>query len=564
MKFSEIKYIRPDVEMIDKEISTLIDAFENAKTVGEKHKFISEINEKRKFYDTMQNICYIRHSVDTTDEFYDKENDFFNESGPLLFSVIKRFYETVLNCEMIEELKKLRPVHFFDLARVSLKTFNDEVIEDMQKENQLVSEYDKLIASAKIMFRDTELTMAQMGPYLTDKDRDTRKEAHEAYFGFISANESEFDRIYDELVHLRHKIAKKLGYENFIDLAYERMGRTDYKAKDVAVFREAVLKHITPVSNLLMEKQSKRIGIDHLMYFDNKFTFKSGNPKPYGSEKEIVNSARQMYKELSEETHLFFDSMIDEELMDLTAKKGKSAGGYCTYIHGEKMPFIFSNFNGTYGDVTVLTHEFGHAFQVYSGRHHEEPEFVWPTTEAAEIFSMGMEFITWPWMDLFFGDQTEKFKFMHMQNNLTFIPYGVSVDEFQHVIYENPDLTPKERKRVWRDIEKKYMPYLDYGDNKFLAEGGFWQKQGHIYQVPFYYIDYTLAQIAAFEIYNRFEEDRKKAWEDYMKMCEVSGSQPFTQILKMGHLSNPFDVEVIKEIISKVEMTINAFDDSQF
>ncbi|MCD6436008.1 MAG: M3 family oligoendopeptidase [Clostridiales bacterium] len=564
MKFSDVKYIRPDLTILGEEILTHLEVFKAAEDAQKQNEIISLINEKRKFYDTMENICYIRHSVNTVDVVYDRENDFFNEAGPEFFAVVKKFYETILNSKFIDELKILRPIQFFNLAKVSLKTINEEVIEDLQNENKLVSEYEKLIASAKISFLDKELTLAELGPYMTDSNRDIRRDAHEAYFGFFKENEEKLDDIYDKLVHLRHKIALKLGYDNFINLAYDRMSRTDYTAKEVKVFREAVHKFITPVSNKLMERQKERIGVNKLMYYDNKYTFNTGNPKPNGKETQIVENAKKMYKELSEETNKFFNLMVESEMMDLTAKKGKAAGGYCTYIQGEKMPFVFSNFNGTFGDVTVLTHEVGHAFQVYNGRGYNEPEFIWPTTEAAEIFSMGMEFITWPWMNLFFGEDDNKFKFMHMQNSLTFIPYGVAVDEFQCKVYENPDLTPKERKTLWREIEKKYMPYIDYGDNEYLAQGGFWQKQGHIYEVPFYYIDYTLAQIAAFEIYNKFESNRESAWQDYINMCKVAGSEPFIKLLEKGKLSNPFDIKVIKNIISKVEKQIDKFDDSKF
>lgn len=564
MKFSEFKYFRPNLTILKTEILASLEVFKTAETAQKQNEIISIINEKRKSYHAMESICHIRHSINTLDSFYDAEKDFFNESDPQFFSVVKKFYETVLDSKFIDELKKMRPTQFFDLAKIGLSTFSDEVIEDLQNENKLVSQYDKLIASAKIDFLNKELTLAEMGPYLTDNNRTTRKDAHEAYFGFFKTNEDEFDKIYDDLVHLRHKIAKKLGYDNFIDLAYARIGRTDYTSTDVKNFREAVQKFITPVSTKLMKRQEKRIDVDHLMYFDNKYSFKTGNPKPDGTEKQIIDNAKKMYRELSSETNEFFNLMIKNEMMDLTAKKGKSAGGYCTYVFEENMPFVFSNFNGTFGDVTVLTHEFGHALQFYSGRHHNEPEFIAPTSEAAEIFSMGMEFITWPWMNLFFGKDAEKFKFMHMQNQLTFIPYGVTVDEFQHGIYENPNLSPKERKSLWREIEKKYMPYLDYHGNEYLSQGGFWQKQGHIYELPFYYIDYALAQIAAFEIYNKFENDRDTAWKEYLDMCTTAGSKSFTKLLETGKLSNPFDISVIKNIISKVEKRIDSFDDSKF
>lgn len=564
MKFSEIEYTRPDVESMKQLILDKITLIKDAKSAEEQNDLITEINTIRKTFETMESISSIRHTIDTTDSFYDQENDFYNQMNPVFFSVVHAFYEAIINSKYLEKLKTMRNEHFFNTIELSLKVFSDEIIEDLQKENQLVSEYDKLIASAKIDFEGQELTLSQMGPYMMDPSREKRKLANEKFYAFMADNECVLDDLFDQLVKLRDQMAKKLGYENFVELGYARLGRTDFTSEEVNAFRKAVLEYITPISSLLIEKQEKRIGIDHLKYYDTKYMFKSGNPKPTGQEYEIVEAAKVMYSELSEETHEFFKFMTENHLMDLVAKKGKAAGGYCTFIHDYKSPFIFSNFNGTYGDVSVLTHEVGHAYQVYSGRHYEEPEFIWPTLEAAEISSMGMEFITWPWMKLFFGEDASKFKFMHLQNSLNFIPYGVSVDEFQYEVYKNPQMTAKERKEKWREIEKKYMPYIDYESNAYLQNGGLWQKQGHIYQVPFYYIDYTLAQIAAFEIFLKFEDNRESAWEDYKNVCKVSGSQSFLGILKEGNLSNPFHVKSIKRIMNKIEETIELFDDSQF
>ena len=243
------------------------------------------------------------------------------------------------------------------------------------------------------------------------------------------------------------------------ELGYARMLRSDYNSDMVADFRKQVEKYIVPIATSLKERQKKRLGIKTLNYYDEAINFRSGNAKPKGNPEWILKKGEKMYSQLSKETGEYFNYMVKHELLDLVTKKGKAGGGYCTYISKYKAPFIFSNFNGTSGDVDVLTHEAGHAFQVYSSMGFKVPEYYWPTSESAEIHSMSMELLTWPWMKLFFEEEADKYKFAHLSSALQFIPYGVSVDEFQHFVYENPDATPKERNHVWREIEKKYLPH---------------------------------------------------------------------------------------------------------
>jgi M3 family oligoendopeptidase len=564
MNFNDMIYRRPDTESMIQSIRDRIQELIQEEEFENQDRIFNEINGIRNTFDTMESICLIRHSINTNDEFYKSENDYFDLVGPKFTGIVTEFYRAVLLSKSLDQFKKKHGQHWFNLAQTSLKVFSEDIIPEMQKENQLITEYNQLIAAAKIDFDGKEYTLAEMGPLLMDSDRDIRKRSHEQYFGYLSNHQKNFDRIYDELVKLRDSMAKKLGFENYIPMAYARLGRTDYNADDVSRFRQAVLKDITPISSSLMELQRERIEVDELKYYDLKYLFSSGNPKPSGNADEIIFAAGDMYRELAPETNEFFAMMMDNQLMDLVAKKGKEAGGYCTFIHDYQSPFVFSNFNGTYGDVTVLTHEFGHAYQVYCGRAHQEPEYIWPTLEAAEIASMGMEAITWPWMDKFFGNEADKFRFMHLQENINFIPYGVSVDEFQHVIYQNPEMTPDERLLQWREIEKKYMPYKDYSGNQYLESGGYWQKQGHIFSVPFYYIDYTLAQMAAFEILIKAQENPQGLWKDYQRICDVAGSQSYTKILKEGNLRNPFKLNAISSIMDQIGKLVATFDVEQF
>lgn len=564
MKFEDYKYIRPDMEKIKKDFSSLIEKFNKSVEVEEQNSIIQEINSLRSEVETMSTLVSIRNSINTTDKFYADEKSFFDEKVPEYQDVVINYYRALVNSKFRKELEKKWGTHLFELAEIQLKTFSPEIIEDMVKENKLITEYEKLISSAKIIFEGEEINLSQLQPFMESKNREVRKRAYEAHSNFFKENEEKFDQIYDELVKLRDKMAKKLGYKNFVELGYARMSRTDYNAEMVANYREQVKKYLVPIVAELKERQRKRLGLPSLKYYDEPLEFVTGNATPKGGPDWILKNGKKMFGKLSEETKEFFNFMIDRELMDLVSKKGKMSGGYCTYINKYKSPFIFSNFNGTSGDVDVLTHEGGHAFQCYESKDMDVPEYIFPTSEAAEIHSMSMEFLTWPWMNLFFEDEEDKYKFSHLSGAVNFIPYGVTVDEFQHFVYENPEATPKERKSKWREIEKKYLPFRDYEDNDFLNRGGFWFKQSHIFEVPFYYIDYTLAQVCAFQFWIKYREDRNKAWNDYLKLCKAGGSKSFLELVKIGNIRNPFEDGCIKEVVRPIKEWLDGIDDSKF
>ncbi|WP_339290960.1 M3 family oligoendopeptidase [Paenibacillus sp. FSL W8-0187] len=562
MKFSEYRYERPDVKAFEQKFKEQLNAFTSASTYEEQDEAMTRINKLRSEMDTLSQLVYIRHSIDTNDEFYKAEQDFFDENGPVIQEYITDYYRALVDSKFRAQLEDKWGRQLFQLAELSLKTFSPEIIEDLQQENKLTTEYSKLIASAKIQFEGEERTLSQLIPFQQSTDRNMRKRAMEASSGFMAENEANFDRIYDDLVKVRTKIAKKLGFNNYVELGYARMARTDYNAEMVANFRNQVLEHIVPVATKLKERQQKRIDVDQLLYYDENFSFKSGNATPKGDPDWIVNHGAKMYEELSPETHEFFTFMQENCLMDLVAKKGKQSGGYCTYISEYGAPFIFSNFNGTSGDIDVLTHEAGHAFQVYESRGFEVPEYGFPTYEACEIHSMSMEFFTWPWMDRFFEDEADKYRFDHLASGLIFIPYGVTVDEFQHFVYENPDATPAERKQAWREIERKYLPHRNYDDNAYLEQGGFWHKQGHIFNSPFYYIDYTLAQICAFQFWKKMHEDQSAAWADYLHLCRQGGSKSFTELVKVAGLISPFEDGCVTSVIGSIEAWLDSVDDA--
>lgn len=563
MKFKEFTYQRPDLLKVEAKFSDLLAKFDLAEDFEQQNIVMVAINELRRDFETLEQLVLIRHTVNTTDPFYEEEQTFFDEGTPIYQGLISRYYRSLVNSKFRQALEEKWGKQLFVIADLTLKTFAPEIIKDLQQENKLSSDYTKLIASAKIMFEGEERNLPGLVPFQLSTDRATRKRANEAKYAFFTANEVKLDEIYEGLVKVRTRMCRKLGYANFIELGYARMLRSDYTPDMVANFRKQVKASIVPAASKLRERQRRRLGLETLPYYDEKYDFQTGNALPQGDPEWIVDKGQRMYNELSPETGEFFQFMVDNELMDLVSKKGKAGGGYCTFISQYQVPFIFSNFNGTSGDIDVLTHEAGHAFQVYCSKNYQLPEYIWPTSEACEIHSMSMEFFTWPWMELFFKKDTDKYWFTHLSEALLFIPYGVTVDEFQHFVYANPEASPQERKAAWRELEKKYLPHRDYEDNDYLERGSYWHQQGHIFGDPFYYIDYTLAQICAFQFWQRSRENREAAWADYLRLCQAGGSQSFLELAELAKLVSPFQVGCLASVVKVIEDWLEGVDDSK-
>jgi len=552
MQFKDYEYKRPDIDQLVKDADAHVVLLNEASTFEDFTKAYDSWLKIGKHIFSMMTISSIRNSIDGRDEFYDAEKKFWDMNGPIVEEQNNKITMALLNSKYRSNLEEVTPKPFFLLAENALKSFSPEIIEDLVKENQLVSEYYQVIAQAQIDFDGKVCTLAELGTYRDSSDEAVRKAAYQATWDYYQSKEEEIDGIYDNLVKLRDSIAKKLGFNNFVELGYVRMNRLDYNESDVDQYRASVLKDVVPVTQKLYQDQMARIGVDKLDVYNANFEFLSGNPKPIGSKDEMVEKASKMYKELSPETDAFWQFMVEKDLLDLEAKPGKRAGGYCTYIPDYLSPYIFSNFNGTKGDVDVLTHEAGHAFQVFESRWIKEPSLAFPTFESCEIHSMSMEFFAWPWMESFFGQDTDKYYYTHLSGSIKFIPYGVLVDHFQHEVYNNVDWTPAQRKARWRELEQQYLPHKDYSAIPFLEQGTWWFSQLHIFAMPFYYIDYTLAQVCAFQFWLRLQKKDPQAFNDYYAICKIGGTKTFLDIVKTANLQSPFEEGALSEVMAQL------------
>ena len=552
MKFSEYKYERPDFEKINTKIVSLVNNMSECKSFEAFDNNIVEINKIRNHVESMKTLASINYSINTHDESISIENKYWDEYGPEYKKIDKIFYEAITNSGFKEEIENKYGRHFYKLVEFSLKEFSEEIVEDLKIENKLCSEYTKLLASAKILYDEKYNNLSQMNKYMLSDNREERKKASERFYNYFESIEDKFNSVFEELVKVRNRMAKKLGYDDFVELGYLRMKRTEYTEKDVDKFRKEVREKWIPLVDEFNKQKKERLNIDELKYYDDDVEYPGWNMEPVTDYDETLEAASKMYHELSKETGEFFDFMIENGFMDLETKESKGFGGYCTYIPEIKAPFIFSNFNKTFDDVDTLTHEAGHAFQLYMSRNIDMPEINFPTLDCCEIHSMTMELLTWPWMKLFFKDDEEKFKRTHMATIVRLIPYCMIVDEFQHIIYKNPKLTPEERNSEWRRLEKIYTPWKNYDGNKFLEKGCWWFKQGHIFKNPFYYIDYALAEVCALQIWSNMEENYDEVLENYMEICRDAGKRSFVETVNAGNLKSPFEEGCLDNIIGKI------------
>ena len=562
VKFKDMPYERPDLEAVKAEYARLAAALADAETPEAAEAAFLEKDQLDRHTQTAAELAMIRHVIDTRDEFYDAEASFWDEAQPELQQAADAFTAALLSSPFRPQLEEKYGTLLFAQAEQERRTIKPQIVEDMKRENALAQEYVKLIASAQIPFEGGTYTLSQLTPFKKSADDAQRLAAWKAEGSWYKEHQADFDRIYDELTHVRDAMGKKLGYKDYLPLGYDRMGRLSYGREDVERFREAVRTYVVPLADRIYRAQAERLGVEYpLSFADEALSFRSGNPAPRGNADDVLEAGRTFYRALSPETGEFFDMMLDRGLMDVLSTEGKAGGGFMTQIPDYNVPFIFANFNGTQGDVEVVTHEAGHAFSYYMNTDKTPIGLSMPSMEACEVHSMSMEFMAWPWAEEFFGDDARKYRYAHLAGAITFLPYGTMVDHFQHEVYEHPEMTPAERHATWKRLLGVYMPWMRLdGDIPFYADGEGWQRQSHIYENPLYYIDYCLAQTVALEFWAMSQDDFAGAWEHYMAYTRQGGTRAFTDLLAHAGMTSPFDDGCLKAICERATAWLESYD----
>ena len=558
--FRDLKYTRPDLDKFTETIKNARLRLMTAKTIEAADEALGEYEIAISSFDTQYALCQILHDLDTSNEFYNDEIEFFDEASARVQELSSALLSGLLTSPCAESLKAKYGPMIFRKAKNQKEIISSEIIDDLTEESRLENEYSQKQSEAEIPFKKKNLNLSLIQPYLQSTDRNVRRESHIALDRYYMSRKETYDKIYDDLVNVRTAAAQKLGYSNFTELGYKRMERYDYTREDVAAFRDNIKKYIVPLTQQIRKLQQERLGVDRLMFHDLPCLFAEGNPTPVVSKDTYEEAAGQFFRTMFGATPSFFDVLSEHGYTDLLSRPVKSTGGYCMYLEDYCIPFIFMNGNGTFDDVATVVHEGGHAYAALQGA--ESSPFVEclsPTLETCEIHSTSMEYMSYPFMDIFYGKQAEQYCELHMTDGLLFLPYGCMVDEFQHIIYDNPHMTPDERHEIWKMLEQTYQPFINYDENDtpFHALGGAWMKKDHIFTTPFYYIDYCLSQICALELWDESRTDIKEALEKYNTLCQLGGSDTFLNLIKRSGLESPFKLDVIKRLAFKCASFLN-------
>lgn len=555
--FSKLEYIRPDFQEIAENAKEIKKRIRASESYDEVKGCLKDMERLEGHMSTMTTIVHIRHTLDTRDEFYEQENEYINKMMPQVMPALLAVSEAFMNSPFREDLEKEYGRQMFVSMELQKKTFCEKNIPLMQREAELTNEYQKIMATAEISFLGETRNLYGLQKFFEHEDREVRAQAYKAYSEFYHGNEEKMEKIWDELISIRNEMGRNLGYENFVPVGYMQQGRTDYGIEEVAKFRRQVRTEVVPLCERLYELQQERLGVDAIMAYDEKRVYPDGNAVPAGDEEFMILQAQKMYHDISAETGEFIDFMIKHELMDLINKPGKASTGYMTILPDYKAPFVFSCFNHTIFDMQVLTHELGHAFAGYMAmRSQPVSAYYMMSTDIAEIHSMSMEQFAYKYAEDFFGEQADRYRFAHLQEALTFVPFGTAVDEFQHICYAHPELTPKERTLEWKKLEKIYMPWRKYDADDFFDRGGYWYHKLHIFLYPFYYINYVLTTMGALEFADKNAADHEKAWNDYLKLCKCGGSMSYLETLRYADLSVPFEDGSVKKAMEYVKRAL--------
>ena len=560
MKFADISYTRADFDAAARFYASAAERLSAAGSFEEAEAVFLEVEDFSAKFDTALTVANIRHDIDTRDEFYDAEVAYIDEHAPELEEYVQRWQDALLKTPYRAAFEEKYNRVMFLNAEIDARTFSPEIVPELQRENALTTEYSKLLAGAQIPFEGGVYTLSQLTPIKQDADASRRAAAWAAEDAWYAEHAESLDAIYAELVTLRDKMGRKLGHDGYIPLGYDRMQRNCYDKADVERFRAAVVDYIVPIAYSVYETVAKRLGKSLPMgYADCAMWFTDGNARPVGTPEDILEAGRSFYHELSGETAEFIDHMLENGMMDVLSRPGKAGGGYCTTLTAYKTPYIFANFNGTSGDVEVITHEAGHAFASWTSRGIVPAESSSPSLEGCEVHSMSMEFFAEPWAERFFGADADKFRWQHLADAVTFIPYGTLVDHFQHECYEHPEYTPEQRNAAWSRLAAVYMPWLKPEKSLgFYSSGRAWQRQRHIYISPFYYIDYCLAQTVSLEFWAMIKRDKAAAWEKYMAYTRLGGTLTFRELLDRAGLGSPFEPETLKAVAEAAKAWLDA------
>jgi len=519
--------------------------------------------------DELYNRLYVATSVNTADlKSTQLFNAYMEDTFPKWKSAEQKLKEKLLASGL--------SVPGFDLAlrnmRADADLFREENLPLQVEEEKLTKEHDKVLGAQSVDWQGKETTVLEMEGVIRDPDRAVRKAAWEKLANRQLADRQEINNQWEAFFTLRRKIAKNAGKSDFRAYRWQQLNRFDYTPQDCYDFHKAIEEAVVPAVNRLAERRRKVLGLKDLRYFD-LYVDLSGKPSlnPFSDIKDLTEKASAIFHKVNPVFGGYFDTMDREGLLDLGNRKNKATGGYCTQFSYAKKPFIFANAVGTHQDVLTLMHEGGHSFHAFETFHlpyHQQRSESNVPMEFAEVASMAMEYLTFPYLEQNSGGyyssaDAARARVDHLELNLRFWPYMAIMDAFQHWAYTNPDegIDPDQCDAKWAELEKRFRPYIDWTGYEDVMMTG-WQRKDHIHVVPFYYVEYGLAMLGATQVWMNALKDQSKAVAQYRNALKLGGTATLPDLFKAAGARLSFDAVTLREAVDLMEKTINDLEES--
>lgn len=543
MNFHQIPYARFDMDAACRTLESLSEQIAAAKSPEAQLALLSEGEELIQHASTSSTLAQLRYFLNTADAFYAGEMAYVGQNSPRFDLFVQKLYRSIAASPFRRELTASLGSFFFEKVEAEARLSDESVLDLCADEQALCQRYTDLTGQATVSYCGEELPLSSMSVHYTDTDRARRREAVRATNAWYEAHAAELDEIFDALVKNRTEQARRLGFCSYTDMKYAN--RFGFGREQIEAFRAQVLEKWVPFVCEIKENQRKRLGVPSFRLYDSPLRFADGNPRLQLTGDAFVRAVGDVFHQMNREAGAYFDELRQNGMFDLFDRKGKVAyDGFCVELTDYNTDFIFGHFAGDQTDLEVLVHEFGHALAACRARRNPRVPYLLRsgTQEIAETHSTSMELLTLPYLEPFFTpEDLRKYRIKQIEYAAYFICSICVGDEFQHEIYDHPEMTPSERNAAYARIYLRYNPYLDTSDLPFASWGSQWQDMSVIYAMPFYFIDYALAQTQALLFYAESQKDPAGAFQRYLRFVDFAGTRPFPQIVRACGLLSPFD-----------------------
>lgn len=507
---------------------------------------------------------YIRMTCNTSDEQFLKDFQYFaTEIEPKIAPINNKLNEKLIGCSFIKELDQSKYFIYLRSVRKALELFREEnipLLTDIQLEQQ---KYQSITGSMSVVINEKEYTLEQAAVFLKNTDRSIRRETWVAITDRRLQEKDKLNDLFNTLKTLRQKVSENAGFQNYRDYMFESMGRFDYSPADCFDFHEAIEKTVVPVLKEEAEKRKNLLKVESLKPWDMDVDGTGKGPlKPFEGSEDLIQKTQSCFYRLNDYIGERIEFMKSNNLFDLDSRKGKAPGGYNYPLSETGAPFIFMNSANTFRDLTTMLHEGGHAIHTFISADLELNDFKHLPSEVAELASMSMELISMSNWDIFFNneDDLKRAKRDQLIDVLKTLPWVATVDQFQHWIYTHPEHTTEEREKEWESIFNRFgHGFADWTDHR-KALANLWQKQLHIFEVPFYYIEYGMAQLGAIAVWKNYMENPEKGLSKYLDALKLGYTRTIPEIYETAGVTFNFSENYVKDLVDFIKKEIQKLD----